>query len=61
MQMHGTSKRNEIQSYVRCSVCHETFTDDEWDDRHSDEDGLDCHERCCPYCHDGTEETSDEP
>ena len=35
---------------TRCSVCHEFFTEDEWDDRHSDEDGEDCHERCCPVC-----------
>lgn len=33
-----------------CSVCHEPFTIREWAFRHSDEDGADCHERCCPIC-----------
>ena len=33
-----------------CSVCGEPFTDDEWDARHSDEHGGDCHDLCCPAC-----------
>lgn len=35
-----------------CSVCGKPFTDDEWDNRHTDpRDGLsDCHEGCCPLC-----------
>jgi hypothetical protein len=35
---------------TRCSVCHGKFTPAEWDERHEDEDGLDCHEECCPIC-----------
>lgn len=34
-----------------CSVCGEPFADeDEWDDRHTDDDGGDCHADCCPAC-----------
>jgi hypothetical protein len=36
--------------HARCSVCHEVFTAPEWEERHEDEDGLDCHEECCPIC-----------
>lgn len=41
---------NNPQITTRCSVCHEPFDGEEWDKRHSDEDGEDCHERCCPVC-----------
>lgn len=40
--------RNE---YTTCSVCGKTFTDKEWEERHSDEEGEDCHAECCPICH----------
>lgn len=35
-----------------CAACGGLFTDDEWDLRHSDDDGEDVHERCCtrPDC-----------
>ena len=43
----------------RCSQCNEPFSVDEWEDRHTDADGDDCHAECCPVCHppqDGSEE-----
>lgn len=32
-----------------CYECGEPFTDDEWEDRHQD-DEHDYHARCCPNC-----------
>lgn len=43
---------DETMIGVTCSVCGEPFTPAEWEDRHSDDDGEDCHERCCPICAD---------
>lgn len=37
-------------SKQRCSQCNEPFTIDEWDDRHTDYEGGDCHAKCCPEC-----------
>lgn len=34
----------------QCSVCGEPFTARQWEDRHSDEKGGDCHADCCPTC-----------
>lgn len=34
----------------QCSQCNEPFSIEEWDDRHTDDDGGDCHARCCPLC-----------
>ena len=37
------------ESDARCSVCYGTFTDEEWEDRHTpdDEPLEDCHSDCC--------------
>ena len=37
-----------------CNVCRLPFTEQEWEDRHSDDRGEDCHADCCPFC--GTED-----
>jgi hypothetical protein len=34
-----------------CNVCCGKFTPQEWDARHSDVDGEDVHDVCCPLCH----------
>lgn len=34
----------------RCGYCEERFSLDEWEDRHTDEDGEDVHARCCGAC-----------
>jgi hypothetical protein len=34
-----------------CNVCGKPFSPEEWEARHSDEDGEDVHEACCPVCH----------
>ncbi len=34
----------------RCSQCGEPFSLDEWEDRHTDDEGGDCHAECCPVC-----------
>lgn len=39
-----------IWDEIYCDICNKPFTEDEWDNRHSTEDGHDCHERCCPVC-----------
>jgi len=41
-----------IASTNICSVCGKTFTESEWDNRHTDpSDNLgDCHEYCCSKC-----------
>jgi hypothetical protein len=44
------SVRNDWDTAV-CNVCGKGFTEEEWDLRHSDEDGEDVHEACCPVCH----------
>jgi hypothetical protein len=34
-----------------CEICGKPFTEQEWEDRHTDPaTGEDCHERCCPMC-----------
>lgn len=33
-----------------CYACHEELTEDEWENRHSDSNGEDVHERCCDVC-----------
>ena len=33
-----------------CSMCGEPFTKEEWDERHSDSSGGDCHAECCDVC-----------
>lgn len=35
---------------VICHFCDLPFTLEEWEGRHSDEDGEDVHERCCQIC-----------
>jgi len=42
-----------------CAVCGEPFSREEWDHRHSTNDGSDCHEACCPICNSGTFEDDD--
>ena len=42
--------KRELESEI-CSICGKPFTDNEWLNRHDDEDGEDCHERCCPICY----------
>lgn len=34
-----------------CAYCGLFFTDQEWDQRHSDTEGDDIHEDCCEICH----------
>jgi cytochrome c5 len=34
-----------------CYFCRCPFTDEEWDQRHSDATGEDVHEECCDICH----------
>lgn len=34
----------------RCSECGGTFTPEEWDIRHTDAEGNDVHNHCCPLC-----------
>lgn len=42
--------RDEYE-YSNCVICGKPFTDDEWEERHTDPaTGEDCHERCCPKC-----------
>ena len=36
-----------MKSSWLCNLCRLPFTDEEWDIRHSDEEGEDIHERCC--------------
>ena len=33
-----------------CAVCGMSFTEDEWEERHSTAEGDDCHEHCCLEC-----------
>jgi hypothetical protein len=33
-----------------CQQCGNPFTPEEWEDRHTDENGEDIHERCCAEC-----------
>lgn len=34
-----------------CSVCRKSFLNEEdWENRHSDLEGEDCHSECCPVC-----------
>lgn len=33
-----------------CWECDRPFSDDEWDNRHSDPEGMDVHEECCVIC-----------
>lgn len=33
-----------------CTICGGSFTDEQWDARHSDEWSNDVHEWCCPEC-----------
>lgn len=40
-----------------CSICENSFTTDEWLDRHTDSAGNDCHEDCCDVC--ATEDAHD--
>ena len=38
--------------YGNCSVCGEPIDDDDTE-VHTDFDGYDCHDACCPVCHEG--------
>ncbi len=33
-----------------CQECGHGFSDEEWDNRHSDAQGQDVHHRCCSLC-----------
>ena len=33
----------------RCSVCGKGFTEESWNDRHTDDEGGDCHPKCCTF------------
>ena len=39
-----------MTDHDRCSECGSPFTDEEWDYRHSADDGSDVHEECCEVC-----------
>lgn len=42
------SRLREVSRFARCAICEMAFTaGDEWDDRHTDEDGEDIHAACC--------------
>jgi hypothetical protein len=45
-----TQLEDDQLRYTTCSVCGKLFTADEWEERHEDDDGEDCHEQCCPGC-----------
>ncbi|MCU0843086.1 MAG: hypothetical protein MUC79_15420 [Thiobacillaceae bacterium] len=34
-----------------CAVCHLPIVGDDIDERHTTDDGEDCHAACCPECH----------
>jgi hypothetical protein len=36
-----------IERELTCEVCDFPFTDEEWEHRHTADDGSDVHERCC--------------
>lgn len=38
------------ESFGICAACLLPFTEDAWDDRHSDPDGEDVHAECCEVC-----------
>lgn len=39
-----------MHEYELCAVCFLPFTDEEWEERHTDDDGNDVHARCCAEC-----------
>jgi hypothetical protein len=39
-----------IWERIACTVCLESFTEEQWYDRHDDLDGGDVHAECCPIC-----------
>ena len=42
---------NEFWTTQTCTVCDKPFaTEEEYDDRHDDGEGGDCHVACCPVC-----------
>lgn len=41
---------NDIWDDISCSVCGEQFSEEDWDIRHSADDGSDIHEHCCEEC-----------
>jgi hypothetical protein len=39
-----------LTGYYWCAVCHEEITGTDIENRHSTEEGEDCHEKCCVSC-----------
>lgn len=51
-----TNYRGDV---IECWQCGQGFTQEEWDDRHSDSDGEDVHAHCCDICLLGGEHEDD--
>lgn len=41
-----------MNSQELCFYCRLLFSEEEWDNRHTDSDGEDVHEDCCEICKD---------
>lgn len=50
-QRNTVEPSNWTMQVPMCASCYCSFTDYEWDMRHSDADGENVHEGCCDVCH----------